>query len=105
MDDDYGRSGAEAPSGCEPTASASISVWSSQSRIPNAAKWLLLSDDNSERLEVSYDLASNWGDEVLICSNDSSDWQVRIESHDLRWLAARLLDAASAIEARTQDGE
>jgi hypothetical protein len=71
--------------------------------IPSAAKWAIrFEDDSADKLSVSYDLKANhFADCVEIKQYESREWELQIEHGDLRWLAARLIDAADAIEALT----
>ncbi len=69
--------------------------------IPCAAKWAVYFDDGGERLTVSYDQRDDyWRDKVKVVANESDDSSVHVDLGDARWLAARLIDAAIAMEAR-----
>jgi hypothetical protein len=77
--------------------------------IPNAAKWSQFYSDGSEGLSVSYDTEGQYFPNAVQISpyGHNSDSAIYIDLENVRWLAARLLEAASAIEARraeTQSG-
>lgn len=85
-----------------------VPVSALRASIPDAQSWSLEYPAGDKEMTVSYDLnAAYFSDCVRVNQYDSDSFEIQVEHHNLRWLAARLLDAAQAIEARraeTQSG-
>lgn len=98
-DDGFGRSPAGPGYSAEPEPSCTVSAVPVS--IPNAASWAVHYNDGGERLAVGYNLDSrSWPAHAFIRCYESADETIYVELSDARWLGERLLDIASAIEAR-----
>jgi hypothetical protein len=80
---------------------ASAGVSPVPASIPSAATYAVHYSDGGERLAAGYDFNSRyWSEQAFVRCYESDDATIHVDFADVRWLGERLLDIASAIEAR-----
>lgn len=66
------------------------------SGVPQKAEWIIRYDDGNDKATVSYDTTSKHCPDSIRIEFSSDQW-VYIDAQDAPWFAARLIDAAVAI--------
>lgn len=64
---------------------------------PKQAKWSIHHNDGSDKHEVSYDNTSKYVPDSIEITSGSDN--IYVDCEDAAWIAARLLDAARAIQS------